>query len=155
MTRAQAQRALYEGAEPSFELIAAVSGHKPRTVALRARREGWQAPASGAALEARITRLTNRLMRELDEMEGAAEEAGGGIDKERLDLLTARMRVLEKLAAINQGRQADQEEQEQTDADIADVLARIDQRIGELARQLAAEYAGDRDPGPVGPAGGA
>lgn len=148
-------RALYEGAEPSFRLLADVLGLTPSTIARRAKRDGWEAPviSSAAEAEARIARLMNGLMRELDAI--GTNGGAAAIDKGRIDGLTARMRMLEKLADINDVRRDRPEEQEKTDAEIADILKRIDQRIVTLAREFAAGLAGTADQSTVGSEGSA
>lgn len=152
-TKWVALRALAEGGEPSTERLAAASGLSVRGIAARAAAEGWDArrPGPTADLDARISRLMDNLVREITEMEAPGED---GRDKARIDGLTARMRLLEKLAEINEGRQARQEEQQKTDAEIAEILRRIDDRIVELAHEFAAELAGDRDARAAGAAGG-
>lgn len=148
-----ALRALSEGAEPHVERLAAVSGLAPRSIAARAAAEGWEALKPGTAVElgARIARLTDNLVREMAELEDAG---GAGADKARIEMLTARLRLLEKLAEINEGRQAGPEEQEKTDAEIADILSRIDARIIELAHEFAAELVRRGDAPAAGSAGG-
>ena len=151
-TKWVALRALAEGGEPSKERLAAASGLSVRGIAARAAAEGWDArrPGPAADLDARIARLMDNLVRETAELEAP----GDGRDKARIEGLTARMRLLEKLAEINEGRQARQEEQQKTDAEIAEILRRIDARIVELAHEFAAELAGDRDARAAGAAGG-
>ena len=151
-TKWVALRALAEGGEPSTERLAAASGLSVRGIAARAAAEGWDArrPGPAADLDARIARLMDNLVRETAELEAP----GDARDKARIEGLTARMRLLEKLAEISEGRQARQEEQQKTDAEIAEILRRIDARIVELAHEFAAELAGDRDARAAGAAGG-
>lgn len=148
-----ALRALAEGSEPSLERLAAISGLSARSIAARAQTEGWDArrPGPAAELDQRIARLMDNLVRETAELETAG---GDGRDKARIEGLTARMRLLEKLAEINEGRQARQEEQQKTDAEIAEILRRIDARIVGLAREFAAGLAKDRDGRAAGAVGG-
>lgn len=138
-------RELAEGAEPSPERLAVVSRLKPETIRERALVEGWDTSGPGTAAEMaeRIARLMHKLMRELDAAEAAAGE--GTLDKARMDALTARMRMLERLTEINEGRQGEQEEQARTDAEIAEILGRIDARIVELATEFAADVADNRN----------
>lgn len=147
-----ALRALAEGGEPTPERLAAASGLSVRSVAARAASEGWHArrPGPAAEFDDRIARLMDNLVRETAEL----ETPGAGHDKARIDGLTARMRLLEKLAEISEGRQARQQEQQKTDAEIAEILRRIDARIVGLAREFATGLAGDRDTRAAGAAGG-
>jgi len=153
VSRWVALRVLAEGGEPSSERLAAVSGLSVRSIAARAKAEGWEVRRLGPAaeLDARIARLMDNLVRETADLEAAGAD---GRDKARIEALTARMRLLEKLAEINEGRQARQEEQQKTDAEIAEILRRIDARIVGLAREFAAGLAGDRDRRAAGAAGG-
>jgi len=148
-----ALRALSEGAEPHVERLAAAAGLSPRGIAARAASEGWDSfrPGSPAELDARIARLMDGLVHEMAEL-GAAGASGS--DKARIDTLTARLRLLEKLAEIGEGRQARQEEHKKTDAEIADILRRIDARIVALARDIASGHAATGDRQTAGSAGG-
>jgi hypothetical protein len=147
-----AMRALYEGAEVSTGLLADISGRLKETVDRRAGREGWTAPKSldAASVSQRVNGLMDGLLHELEAMEKGGR---GPLPKARIDALTARMRLLEKLSEINEGRQIRQEEQKKTDAEIADILGRIDARIVELASEFAANLAGDRNTTAAGAAG--
>jgi hypothetical protein len=147
-----AMRALYEGAEVSTGLLADISGRLKKTVDRHAEREGWAAPKllDAASASKRMNGLMDGLLRELEAM----EKGGCGLlPKARLDALTARMRLLEKLSEVNEGRQVRQEEQKKTDAEIADILGRIDACIVELAREFAAQLAGHRNTAAAGAAG--
>ena len=145
----RAKRAAFEGASVSLTMLAAISGRSPKTIERRAEEEGWVAPPKAGTPEQRQGKIA--LM--LDEMVADVEaikknKRTGAYDKTRIDALSAKMRMVEKLSEINESRQARQEEEEKTDADIAAILGRIDGRIVELARSFARELV--RDGVPVG-----
>ena len=142
-------RALFEGAAPDFALLAAISGRQAETIRHRAARHGWRAlddNADGLSLAERITRLANRL---IGEMEAIEKDGKGRVyDKARIETVAALMRALEKAGDIVGAEAGMQEQQKKTDADKANILRRIDERIVELARFFAAEIvAGRAEPG--------
>lgn len=145
-------RALFEGAAPDFVQLAAISGRRPQTIRRRAAREGWRAlddQADGRSQSERIIRLANRLIGEIEAIE--KDGKGGVYDKARIETVAALMRALEKAGEIVGAEAGMQEQQKKTDADKADILRRIDERIVELARFFAGEIvAGRADPGPGG-----
>ncbi len=142
-----AMRALFEGAEPDIAKLAAISGRVPATIARRAKLEGWRGvDAGGLSRAERIARLANRL---IGEMEAIEKEGKGGVyDKARIETVAALTRALDKAGEIAGAEAGMQEQQQKTDADKADILRRIDERIVELARFFADEIvAGRADPG--------
>ena len=139
-----AMRALSEGAPVTPALLADISGREPSTIEARAKREGWVAPPKADTPEQRQGKIALMLDEMVADLEAVKKnKRTGAYDKARIDALSARMRMLEKLSEINESRQARQEEEEKTDADIAAILGRIDERIVELARAFARELVGD------------
>jgi cell division protein ZapA (FtsZ GTPase activity inhibitor) len=144
-------RAVFEGAAPDFAQLAAISGRRPDTIRRRAAAQGWRAfddRTDGLTQAERIVRLANRL---IGEMEAIHKDGKGGVyDKARIETVAALMRALDKAGEIVGAEAGMQEQQKKTDADKADILRRIDERIVELARFFAAEIvAGRADPGPA------
>lgn len=144
-----AMRAVFEGAAPDFVQLAAISGRQPETIRNKAARQGWRAldvQVDGLTQAERIVRLANRL---IGEMEKIQEDGKGGVyDKARIETVAALMRALDKAGEIVGAEAGMQEKQNKTDADKADILRRIDERIVELARFFADEIvAGRADPG--------
>jgi hypothetical protein len=144
-------RALYEGSPVTAEALADISGRQVKTITDAIEREGWDAPRIPSAIELgqRISRLTASLIREMEEIEKAAVD--GLYDKARVEAVTGMLRVLERLAEINDSREVRQEEEQKTDAEIADILRRIDARIVELAHEFAREIAGGGEAAPLRP----
>ncbi|MBO6719142.1 MAG: hypothetical protein JJ913_14390 [Rhizobiaceae bacterium] len=142
-------RALFEGAAPDIAQLAAISGRQVDTIRRRAAREGWRALADntdGISQAERVVRLANQM---IDEMEAIQKDGKGGVyDKARIETVAALMRAVEKAGEIVGAEAGMQEQQKKTDADKADILRRIDERIVELARFFADEIvAGRADPG--------
>jgi hypothetical protein len=139
-----AMRTAFEGARITPILLAAISGRTPATVERRAAREGWIAPPKAGTLEQRQHKIALMLDEMVADVEALKKDRRTGRhDKTRIDALSAKMRMLEKLSEINESRQARQEEEEKTDAEIAAILGRVDERIVELARAFAREPIGD------------
>jgi hypothetical protein len=66
--RWEATRALYEGATPSFEQLAAATGRLAATIARRADREGWRdgSLTDRATQNVRLAKLVDRLIHEIE-----------------------------------------------------------------------------------------
>lgn len=135
----QARRALHEQFGAGLDLIARAAALSAAGVARRAGQEGWQAPrvraADGGTLSQRIGRLAEKLVGEMEAIERAG--AASGFDKARIEAVTALTRALEKAGEIGEARVERQQEQKKTDAEIAELLGRMDDRIVELARREA------------------
>lgn len=129
----RALRALYEGAEPDARLLATASGHAVATIERRVARENWTAAAAGD-LDDRLARLAESLVAQVD---GLRLENEDGFDKAQVDMVGSIIRTVEKIHELTQGGEAARVRQTERDAEMADVLARIDRRIIELARDYA------------------
>ena len=158
--RDSALRALAEGARPTLELLADVSGRSHERLKALAEREGWMldrfAPdeiaerirAISEALLARVEGLAQFQQRrdavlrpELRDGRKALEE-GGRIEKGEIEAIIGIIRSLEKIGEIMRtGAEAPaaKENQKRQDEDLAATLDRIDRRMVELARELAAQ----------------
>ena len=140
-----AMRAVYEGALPNAELLAAIARKRPNTIERRAVREGWRKAeenTEGLTLVERISRLANALVGEMETIE--KEGKGGVYDKARIETVAALMRALDKAGELIGAEPGKQEQQKKTDAEKADILRRIDKRIVELARFFAEEIVAGR-----------
>lgn len=90
----------------------------------------------------RISRLVKRLVGEMEAIQWDGK--GGVYDKARIETVAALMRAVEKAGGIVGAEAGMQEQQKKTDADKADILRRIDERIVELARFFADEILAGR-----------
>ena len=134
--RRAALRQLFEKAPASLDRLAAAGGLKPSTLARLAAREGWQAPEG---LRARLERIIDRKLRQVEEMDAA----GGGADKESIQAISVLSRMLEKYEGTPGPAEANENPIER-DRETAAALAIINERIVELARELAGRIvAGD------------
>lgn len=122
------------GLSEDFELACAVKGEAVGGDAGEAGEAGAeQSP------EEKLARLGRILSRQIERMLLAADAAGGYFTKAEADTLAVTLRLAEKFGAIASERAA--ERQERTDAELAAILRRVDERIEELARQYAARLA--------------
>lgn len=144
-----AMRVLHEVHGADLALIAEATLRSPTILEALAAGEGWRAKqgrvAESRTLSERIGALAERLVGEIEAIE--RDGASSGYDKARIDAVTALTRALEKAGEIGEARQERQREQKKTDAEIAELLGRMEDRIIELARMeadrlVAAERAG-------------
>jgi hypothetical protein len=136
----RALRALAEGAHVTLELLADAVGRTPEALRRQARLEGWKldrAPDLGIA--ERVRGVAAMLLRRVEVLGQRAGEEGGRIDKAEIDGMLAIVRGLDKIGEIMRPQEAAQENQIGQDEELAAVLERIDERIIELARELAAQ----------------
>lgn len=136
--RRLAQRTLVEQGMP-LELVAQAGGRAPALLRAEAERQGWQVKtvAEDEDLARRIRVIATGMARRL---EAAASRATGDdmpIDKAEIDTVMAAIRGMEKLDEILRPLQAANEKKNEEAA--ADILARINRRIVELAHQIAAD----------------
>ncbi len=141
-------RVLHEGGAATLERLAVISGKAPETVVARAVKEGWAGEAvmlSPAERAHRLQALSDRLLAEM-EKEGrrsGAELAGA---KGRIDEILASVRTLEKFGDLSkQIAGSHEQEEEKTDAKIADILERLHGQMLAIARYHAEELAEERD----------
>ena len=136
-----ARRALGEGEPATLARLAAACGVGEDALARRARKEGWKltGTAQGLSRAQRIARVHDRLLSRVEEAQTQAEAATPIVDKAAIADLSATARLLAKVSEGIRDEDAAKEEQMEQDADIADILDRLDARIVELARHLAKE----------------
>jgi hypothetical protein len=72
----------------------------------------------------------------------------GRIDKARVDTLWSMLRVAERSQVLQHA--AEQQEEERSDDELADILTRVDQRIVELARDYAERLVAERNDAQAG-----
>lgn len=129
----RALRALYEGRPADTGLLAIASGHAVASIDKRIAREGWVKAAPGE-LDERLARLSDSL---IGQVETLRLESEGVFDKSQVDMVASIVRTVEKIGELMRGGDAAKVSQTKRDAEMADVLARIDRRIIELARDYA------------------
>jgi hypothetical protein len=166
-TRWAAVRALREGAAPTYPLLAVATNLHPATIRERASLENWEkqpfqsskareawpgrarpaAPATGEGAAApdlselqalerpqdQIAWLSAYVVRALGNLIASAK--AGALDKAEIDSLSSLMRMLERSKTLAPERAADN--QTENDAELAETLRRIDDRIVELAEAHA------------------
>lgn len=138
--RWMATRALYEGAPPDIERLALATGRSAASIRRRAAREKWsrgQPPRTRSDPRARLAKVVDRLIGEVEAIGMGSEDGAGALNKTRIDAISALTRTLEKIGEITRLDDGAKEHQMRRDADMAGALKRIDQRIVELATGYA------------------
>lgn len=131
--RRQAVRALFEGGAVDVGLLSVASGYAVASIERRILREGWVSPV-GEDIDDRLARLADSLV---GQVETLRLENEGGFDKGQVDMVGSIVRTVEKISELMRGGDRAKVSQTNRDAEMADVLARIDRRIIELARDYA------------------
>ena len=131
-------QAAYRGAQAADELPAGQAAESAAADAADGvAAEAGEEPADDADEDpnARLARLGVLLSRQVGLVLNSAEGQRGVLSKSQVDALTGIMRLAEKFEALAQERA--KEEHAKSDADVATILKRIDDRIVELARGYA------------------
>ena len=134
----RALRALAEGARPTLDILADAGKCSLKMLKSRAVNEGWQ--LSRASQEDWLTRLRSLAAIAIERLDAIARQAidgGGKIDKEEVDSLIAILRSIEKAGEFMRPDEVANENKK--DEELAAVLGRINDRILELAKDLAAQ----------------
>lgn len=143
VSRNRALRALAEGARPTFQLLAAVSGRTVRAMELRARREGWRlCTAAIDDVHGRIRPIVARLLDKLEAVSAKGTDLEGRIERAEIDAVLTMLRAIDKIAELQRPEEAAANKQKEDDETLAAALERINRRILQLARELAAQMAG-------------
>ncbi len=139
-----ALRALHEGAAASLELLAQAAGRSLPVLRKRAEKESWRDAEASVQFSGQERRLRVLLDRQIAKAEaaGTGEAGSASADKARMDAISAVMRTLEKIGEITRSESGAKENQTRRDADMADILRRIDERIVELALGYARQLGG-------------
>jgi hypothetical protein len=138
-----ALRALAEGARPTLALLSDVSGRSHDRLKATAEREGWALDrfAPGDIVN-RIRAVTEPLLTHVEALGRKALEEGGRVEKGEIEAIIGIIRSLEKIGEIMRpgaDAPAAKENQIRQDEDMAATLDRINGRMVELARELAAQ----------------
>lgn len=136
--RWRALRALHEGAPADAALLAAASGCARSTIQRRIEREGWSAPIGDG--DELLERLADTLVAQV---EALRVETQGAFDKSQIELAASIIRTVEKIRELTRSAGSQKVSHIKRDEEMADVLARIDRRIIELAREYARVLVGN------------
>lgn len=141
-----ALRAHHEGAAASLELLADAAGRSAAALHKRAAQEGWVDAEEAMQLSRQELRLRVLLDHSITKAEATSDAVDGSAtaDKARMDAIAAVMRTLEKIGEIARSDTSAKENQTRRDADMANVLRRIDERIVELAIGYARKLGGEK-----------
>lgn len=141
--RDSALRALAEGARPTLELLADISGRSYERLKATAERENWALDRFAPdEIAERIRAITEPLLAHVEALWRKALEEGGRIEKGEIEAIISIIRSLEKIGEImRSGAEAPvaKENQKRQDENLAATLDRINGRMVELARELAAQ----------------
>ncbi|MFI0846905.1 hypothetical protein [Mesorhizobium sp. IMUNJ 23232] len=139
LARQRALRLLAEGAKPTLELLADASTLSVRTLRADAEREGWQLDREPEPdILARVRAISLGLLGKVEAVQAASLEEGKKIDKQEIDAMLAMIRGVEKIDEIMRSDEAAKGNQIRNDEDVADTLDRINERIVQLAMEIAA-----------------
>lgn len=137
-----ALRALAEGTAPTPALLADASGCRLETVKGLAAGDGWKwAGTDGGDVAGRLRAIAGDLLARVEELGRKALRMGGKVDRTEIDSIVAIIRSLDKIGEIMRPDGTAKENQIRHDEELAAILERIDRRIVELARDLAAQVA--------------
>ncbi|MEW9806817.1 hypothetical protein ABUE31_12570 [Mesorhizobium sp. ZMM04-5] len=141
----RARRALIEGARPTIELVAQASGCSGRNLAAIAEREGWRLDrAPEDEIGAKVRAVAGMLLERVEAAGRSVLENGGNINKSEIDALSQLIRSLNGLIGLGgdaRSQQIAREKQIRRDEDRAAILMRVNERIVELAQELAGKMA--------------
>lgn len=155
MARLHALRILAEGGHATIERLAMASGRSVASLRRLARDEGWRLVEAGPLdVSARIRKAAGMVLGKVEEL-GKAAENGGNIDKSAIDGLIAMIRGLEKIGEIMRPEEATRENHIRDNEDLAETLRRIEERIVELAGELATRMVEEKSAAAGGAQGGA
>lgn len=155
MARLHALRILAEGGHATIERLAMASGRSVASLRRLARDEGWKLVEAGPLdVSARIRKAAGMVLGKVEEL-GKAAENGGNIDKSAIDGLIAMIRGLEKIGEIMRPEEAARENHIRDNEDLAETLRRIEERIVELAGELATRMVEEKSAAAGGAQGGA
>ena len=154
LARQRALRMLAEGAKPTLELLADASSLSLKTLRADAEREGWRLDREpDLDILGRVRAIATGLLDKVEALQVASLEEGKKIDKQEIDAMLAMIRGVEKIDEIMRPGAAGREDQIKNDEDIADTLDRINERIVQLATEIAAEMVARATGGDGGKAG--
>jgi hypothetical protein len=141
--RDRALRALAEGTRPTLDLLSDVSGRSYDRLKATAERERWALDRFAPdEIAERIRAVTEPLLTHVEALGRKALEEGGRVEKGEIEAIIAIIRSLEKIGEIMRpgaDAPAAKENQIRQDEDMAATLDRINGRMVELARELAAQ----------------
>ncbi len=145
LARAKAIRALAERARPTLELLSDATGRSLTRLRSKALRENWNLDDdTGANVEARIRPIIATLLDQIEKMSERAAQEGGSFERSEIEGVFSMVRALDKISDFTRPEEAAKNEQKREDEELAAVLDRINERIIELARALAAQMVEQR-----------
>ncbi|MDI6026527.1 hypothetical protein QBK99_10035 [Corticibacterium sp. UT-5YL-CI-8] len=137
----RALRALFEGSLADVGMLVAISGMTERGIAQRAKREGWQPPTVVEEALVKVRMLAQRCVKELEAIQAHPKT---GFNKARIDALMSLVRAIEKVGDVLRSDDALKDIHAKRDADIGELLDKVDRRIVELAREYAERLVRER-----------
>ena len=121
-------------------LLADASGCTLASVQALSERDGWNWAGTVAGdVAARLRAIAADLLTRMEALGRKALDEGAKIDRTEVDGIVAIIRGLDKIGEIMRPDEAAKENQIKQVEDLAAILDRIDRRILELARDLAAQ----------------
>lgn len=145
MARARAIRALAERAYPTLELLSDATGRSLTRLRSTAFREGWNLGDDPSQnFEARIRPIVAKLLDQIEKVSERAAREDGTISRSEIEGVFSMVRALDKISEFARPEEVASNNQKREDEELAAVLDRINARIIELARALAAQMVEQR-----------
>lgn len=147
LARERAIRALVEAGQP-IETVAQVAQRSARVMGKQAEREGWLIRVPEEDIGQKVREVARMLLDRIEEAGRTALENGGIINKSEIDALAYLIKSLNGLTGIEADSRAEEiarQKQNTRNDQRAAILKRINERIVELAQELAAKMVGERD----------
>ncbi|RUM97347.1 hypothetical protein EET67_13365 [Pseudaminobacter arsenicus] len=133
-------RAAHESAGLDFEQLALITGWSVRSIQRRAAREKWvpwRVAGRQPDIKTPLRKVAESLIAQVQTLAIGEDGEPLALDKARIDTISVLTRTLEKIIEIMPSGGEAKEDQTKRDADMAEALKRIDQRIVELAKGYA------------------
>jgi hypothetical protein len=129
--RNKATRQIFEGAKPTIERLAIISGHVVEELKELAARENWLPIQEATVLRRRLSALSDRVLALMEEPDEDAL-----LSKTRLDAITSLLKAIDRLKAAIVDL-SDEVMASHDETEITTAFAAIDQRIEDLAEAYA------------------
>jgi hypothetical protein len=129
--RNKATRQIFEGAKPTIERLAIISGHVVEELKELAARENWLPIQEATVLRRRLSALSDRVLALMEEPDEDAL-----LSKTRLDAITSLLKAIDRLKAAIVDL-SDEVMASHDETEITTAFAAIDQRIEDLAESYA------------------
>lgn len=138
--RERALRIIVEGYRVPLDTLAEATGRTLDSLDRQAKRNGWNRSEADARVVDRLRQASIAIARRVEALLHPAGD-GAALDKAEIDALNSAVRVTEKLIEILSPDEIIKDMAADENEALADVLGRVNDRIVELAREIASRLA--------------